>query len=239
MSIKGFTSKDDKLSTELKDKKKWFIIEGNIGSGKTTLMKMLNERYLEHTEYIYEPVGVWQTFRDEKGTNLLDLFYSNQNRWAYTMQTVAFLTRMQDITRDQIRPLRFSERSVFTDIKVFAENCYLNGKMNKVEWDLYNSWFHWLTTSKLVDKLVPDGFIYVRAEPEKSMERLKVRGRAEEKTVPLEYLKDIHSRHDEWLLSKDMTTPVLVLDGNKDFLEDKSAFAEIDKQIQNFIGNDE
>ena len=104
--------------------KKWFIIEGNIGSGKTTLMKMLSDKYTSGTEFIYEPVGVWQSYRDEKGTNLLDLFYKDQERWAYTMQTVAFMTRMQDITRTQVRPLRFSERSVYTDICVFAENVF-------------------------------------------------------------------------------------------------------------------
>lgn len=219
-------------------KKKWFIIEGNIGSGKTTLMRMLSDKYTKDTEFLYEPVGVWQSFRDEKGVNLLDLFYKDQSRWAYTMQTVAFMTRMQDVGRLQVRPLRFSERSVYTDIYVFAENCYLSGKMNKVEWDLYNSWYKWLTTSKVADRIEPDGFIYVRADPEKSMERLKKRGRDEETGVPLEYLIDIHKRHDEWLLSKDMTTPVLVLDGNKDFLEDAEAFADYEKHINDFIGFD-
>lgn len=218
-------------------KKKWFIIEGNIGSGKTTLMKMLNEEYPENTEFLFEPVGVWQSFRDEKGTNLLELFYSDQKRWSYTMQTVAFLTRMQDITRPQVRSLRFSERSVFTDIYVFAENCYLSGKMNKVEWDLYNSWYNWLTHSKMIDRLEPDGFIYVRAEPVISLERLKKRARDEESSVPLEYLVDIHKRHDEWLLSKDMTTPVLILDGNKDFLENKSDFEGFKAEISAFIGD--
>lgn len=221
--------------TDSTKSKKWFIIEGNIGSGKTTLMKMLSEKYTSDTEFLYEPVGVWQSYRDEKGTNLLDLFYTDQKRWAYTMQTVAFMTRMQDITRPQVRPLRFSERSVYTDIYVFAENCYLSGKMNKVEWDLYNSWYKWLTTSKIVDKIEPDGFIYVRADPEKSLERLKKRGRSEESDVPLEYLTDIHKRHDEWLMSKEMTTPVLVLDGNKEFLDDEETFSEFEGKIAEFI----
>ncbi len=222
-------------SEKTKKTKKWFIVEGNIGSGKTTLMRMLSEKYTSNAEFIYEPVGVWQSYRDEKGTNLLDLFYTDQERWAYTMQTVAFMTRMQDITRTQVRPLRFSERSVYTDIYVFAENCYLSGKMNKVEWDLYNSWYKWLTTSEIIDRVEPDGFIYVRADPKKSLERLRKRGRAEEGSVPLEYLADIHKRHDEWLMSKEMTTPVLVLDGNKDFLEDGETFGDFEKQIGDFI----
>lgn len=219
-------------------RKKWFIIEGNIGSGKTTLMKMLSEKFTKDTEFLYEPVGVWQSFRDEKGTNLLDLFYKDQKRWSYTMQTVAFLTRMQDITRSQVRPLRFSERSLYTDIRVFAENCYLSGQMNKVEWDLYNSWFKWLTTSKIIDRMEPDGFIYVRAEPSVSHERLKIRGRSEESGVPIEYLEEIHKRHDNWLLNKDMTTPVLVIDANKNYVDDTDAFDEVKKQIDEFIGDD-
>ena len=56
--------------------------------------------------------------------------------------------------------------------------------------------------------------------------------------MPLEYLRDIHKRHDEWLLSKEMTTPVLVIDANEDFLNDREALARIEKQIAEFTGEE-
>ena len=222
-------------SKSAKPQKKWFIIEGNIGSGKTTLMNLLSKHYDTDCEFLFEPVGLWQSLKDEHGTNILDLFYKDQERWSYTMQSIAFMSRLEDIIKPQIKSLRFSERSVHTDIKVFAENCYFNGKMNKLEWDLYNKWFDWLTNSKLVDTIKPDGFIYIRAEPEVSFERIKKRGRTEESEIPMKYLTDIHERHDDWLLSEDLTTPVLIIDAKKDFLDDNKRLEEIINKIERFI----
>jgi len=68
-------------------------LEGNIGAGKSTLIRLLKARGLQAVE---EPVARWQSVNDgEGGPNLLDKFYRDPTRWAFTFQTYAFLTRTQ------------------------------------------------------------------------------------------------------------------------------------------------
>ena len=78
-----------------KIRQKIIIIEGNIGTGKTTFLKML-EKY--GCEVIYEPVKVWQSTCNDDGKNLLETFYSDMKRWAYSMQSFAFKTRLHAMT---------------------------------------------------------------------------------------------------------------------------------------------
>ena len=118
---------------------KVLIVEGNIGTGKTTFLKLFEKH--KHIEVIYEPVDVWTKFKDTDGKNILEKFYSDFKRWAYTMQSFAFKTRLESQSKPQIKTLRIIERSVFTDYFVFAHNCYLTDLMTKLEWLIYKSWF--------------------------------------------------------------------------------------------------
>ena len=71
----------------------WFYIEGNIGSGKSTLCRLLNE-ILEDVEVIYEPVEKWRSMKDnDSGINILEAFYKDQSRWSYSLQTYTFLKK--------------------------------------------------------------------------------------------------------------------------------------------------
>ena len=81
------------------------IIEGNIGSGKTTLCKLLELLDTTRSEVIYEPVNKWIDLVDKQDNNILKLFYSDQERYAYTFQTYAFLTRAKLLKEKQIEIL--------------------------------------------------------------------------------------------------------------------------------------
>ena len=81
----------------------WFYIEGNIGSGKSTLCRLLNE-IMDDVEVIYEPVDKWRSMKDDTtGENILEVFYKNQDRWSYTLQTYTFLTRIHEIMKKQYK----------------------------------------------------------------------------------------------------------------------------------------
>jgi len=66
-------------------------VEGNLGSGKTTFLKLLSEHIPEIT-LMKEPVELWQNVQ---GHNLLELYYKNFKRWSFTFQTYALFSRMQ------------------------------------------------------------------------------------------------------------------------------------------------
>jgi deoxyadenosine/deoxycytidine kinase len=204
--------------------KKWFIIEGNIGSGKSTLLRLLES--LPQTETIQEPVDIWLSIKDKDETNLLQHFYDDMNRNAYMFQKMVFITRCEVLDKPQIEPIRFSERSIWTDRYIFGRTCIEDNKMNSIEAVSYKYWFDWLE-KKFEPK--PDGIIYVKCSPEKCMERINKRHRDEESKIPFEYLSKLHDYHNEWF-DNWTKTPFLILDNENDDQWDK-----LMEQIDNFI----
>lgn len=200
-----------------------FIIEGNIGAGKSTFLKMIKE-YL-NVQTVFEPHQKWQSVGGSQ-ENILERFYNDTHRWAYSFQTYAFITRImeqEEQAKVNIYPVQVLERSVYSDRYCFAQNCFESGTMSSLEWKLYQEWFAWLVDNYTVK---PTGFIYMQTDPIVCYQRLTKRNRSEEAAVPIEYLERLHEKHENWLVNKmDVAsylkeTPVLVLQCNKDFEHD-------------------
>lgn len=214
-----------------------YIVEGNIGAGKTTLLKFIAENIPEIT-VSYEPVDDWQ--KKVHGQSLLANFYQDPKRWAYTMETFAMLSRVREHLRDQNDPNPFHliERSIYSGHYCFALNGYRNHFLTPLEWDMYCSWFNYLIPGKC---LPPRGFIYLRVSPEVAYERLKRRARDAESCVPLDYIVQIDKCHEDFLIKKEgvmsdlIDVPVLVLDGDPDFEENKTLFQNLINQIKEFL----
>jgi len=205
---------------------KWYLVEGNIGSGKTTLLEKLNEN--GDNEVIREPVNLWLNIKGSDGKNLLQEFYEEPVRYSYLFQTMVFKTRLESIDHEQIKPIRFSERSIWTDRYVFGKSCINSNKMNVLETNCYHFWFEWLE-QKFFKK--PDGIIYLRASPEKCLERMRQRARNEETGVPLEYLQELHNYHEEWF-NNWKETPVLIMNNELD-----NDWESLINQVNNFTSN--
>jgi deoxycitidine kinase len=203
---------------------KWYIIEGNIGSGKSTLLDLLSKT--PNTEVIPEPVHMWTGIKDNNDTNLLQHFYSDMNRYSYMFQTMVFKTRLESLEPKQIKPFRFSERSIWTDRYVFGKMCLEDEKMNSIESNCYKYWFTWLEEKF---KPTPDGIIYVKCSPEKCLERINIRGRSEENNISLDYLSKLNTYHEEWLQNW-KETPVLIIDNEED-----NNYENILNKINNYI----
>ena len=200
-----------------------FIVEGNIGAGKSTFLKMLNQHLDVHI--VLEPHEKWQSVGGTE--NLLAAFYNDPNRWAYTFQTYAFVTRILQQEEHALaypNAIHILERSVYSDRYCFAKNAFELGVMNALEWKLYQEWFSWLN-EKYVSR--PAGFIYLRTDPEVCYQRLTKRGRHEETTVSKDYLMRLHQKHEAWLVAKEgvakhiESVPVLILASNNDFQDSK------------------
>lgn len=189
-------------------------IEGNIGTGKSTLGRLIQEQIknMDGVEFIQEPVHKWVELKDESG-NILDKFYKDQDRWSYTFQHNAFITRAQDIMSNRDKKLLIIERSVLTDRNVFAKLLHENGKISDMEWQLYTQWYDWLNKEFSIR---PDRFIYLKADPDVSYDRMKKRLRYEEEGVPYEYIKHVHEKHEEWM---NKLNGVDIIDVNDDFVD--------------------
>lgn len=214
----------------------WYVIEGNIGSGKSTLCRMLEVFYNGEAEVIYEPVDEWKSVQNnEDGKNLLQCYYEEQNRWGFSFQLYGLLTRFHDTMKKQQKELRFVERSIFSYKNVFARFLYENKKMNSLEWKMYEQWFDWLSKDSFEVENKPNGFIYLRANPETSYQRMLKRERNEEKCVPIEYLESVNKYHDDWLSEQSLESGILIIDVDKDFENTPEEWIRIKELIMNFI----
>ena len=201
-------------------------IEANIGSGKSTLLNLIKNQHSKLFNVINEPVEEWQN------TRILSDFYDNQERWSYTFQSNAFITRIQKYEREcNPELINLSERSVVSDNKIFAKMLKDSGKITDSEWDLYINWFNWLV-NKFNCK--PKAIIYLRTDPVVSYNRIKKRSRNEETNIDLDYIKSVHNYHDNWLLNE-KNIPVLVLNVTEDFENNSDNFNNIITQLNNFV----
>ena len=119
-----------------------YSLQGNIAAGKSTLLDILDDLRFD---VVPEPITKWQQ-TTSAGGNLLELFYNDTERWAYTFQSYAFLSRMRAQLEAQQgdNRCRMFERSIVSDREVFAVNCHQAGLMSDVEWDIYCDWHEWL-----------------------------------------------------------------------------------------------
>lgn len=188
-------------------------IEGNIGSGKSTLVKMLKETYSNNNNVVFleEPVDIWQTIKDKNDETILTKFYRNQSKYAFPFQMMAYISRismLKTAVKENPGKIIICERCVMTDKNVFAKMLYDSGNIEEVNYQIYLKWF-----DEFINEIPVTGIVYVKAEPEVSYSRVVKRNR-EGESIPLEYLKQCHQYHEEWLSQSDMD--VLILDANKD-----------------------
>lgn len=197
----------DHLDRLIKSPSPWSVklaVEGNIGAGKSTFLNVLSDGQLELqdiVEVVPEPVDAWRQVPNgnEQPINLLDRFYQDPKRYAYTFQHYVLLTRMEKdrAARASTKPIRILERSIFSDRMVFVRAMHEAGFMGDLELSVYDSWFSMEVAQDRA--LTPDGFIYLKARPETCIKRLRTRNRSEEAGVDTAYLENLHDKHESWL----------------------------------------
>lgn len=210
-----------------------FSVEGNIGTGKSTLLAELEKQFENHPDicYLKEPVDVWTSIKDKNGISILEKYYENQTRYAFPFQMMAFISRLSAL-RDALKrnyKVILMERSLYTDCNVFAKMLFDDEKIEDIEYAIYQKWFQ-----DFIQELPPISFIYLQNDPIISAKRVEKRGRQGENTIPLAYLENCHKYHEEWLF-KNNTRPLLVLDANVDIMDNPEILQKWFAQIKSFI----
>ena len=194
-------------------------VEGNIGSGKSTFVENLKQSYTTdnsksksvHICFLQEPVDEWNSIIDKKGETILSKFYTDSKKFAFSFQMMAYISRLALLRKalKESYDIIVTERCVETDKMVFAQMLYDDGKMEDVEYAIYNKWFH-----EFIDDIPEIYTIYLKTAPDIAKQRVDKRARNGE-TIPLEYLASCHQYHERWLTKKD-SSGVKVIDVNID-----------------------
>ena len=218
-----------------------FYVEGNIGSGKTSFLQALEKQYSNDVQVIYEPVEQWKSVKDRSSNSILDYFYTDMERYSYLFQSAVFLSRIQSLEQiDKTKKFVFIERSIDCDKIIFAKNCFENKTLSEIEWMVYINWHDWLSTKLIMQNSIPNPkqatYIYLKTPPEISYQRMQKRNRTEEECVPLDYLNQIHDKHEEWLLrSKGIeghcASSVVEVDGTQNYLENNTILDTIYRSV--------
>ena len=194
-----------------------FSVEGNIGSGKSTLIKHLKDEIQNicglRVVYLEEPVDIWQTIKDKEGNNIIKRYYDNQKEFAFQFQMMAYITRITQLRKAILlhkNCIVITERSILTDKNVFAKMLHDNGMLDEISHQIYLKWFDELSMNLKIDSS-----IYIKTNPHTSLKRVLKRNRPGEK-LSLDYLNICHKNHEEWLQNSENVLP---LNGEREYEE--------------------
>lgn len=191
-------------------------IAGNIGSGKTTLTKMLAKHY--DWKPLFEPVDYNPYLED---------FYQDMSRWSFNLQIYFLNKRFKDVvsigrTGDAI----IQDRTIFEDAKIFAPNLHRMGMMSDRDFDNYTDLFELMMS--LVE--LPDLMIYIRSSIPNLVSQIEKRGRDFEKTMRIDYLQGLNELYEGWI--SDYKGRLLIIEGDTlKFESDRAAFRQITDRI--------
>ena len=179
-------------------------IAGNIGSGKTTLTKMLAKRY-----------GWTPRFEPVDNNPYLEDFYKDMSRWAFNLQVYFLNKRFKEVVEiSKSKDTIIQDRTIFEDACIFAPNLHEQGYMSDRDFDNYTDLFN------LMMSLVkwPQLMIYIRSSIPTLISHIEKRGRAYEKSIRIDYLAGLQKRYEEWIAS--YKGELLIIDGDKIHFEE-------------------
>jgi len=182
-------------------------IEGNIGAGKSTILEQLEKYIATHENkinkkilFLKEPVDIWEAIKDdETGENILQKFYSDPHKYAFSFQVMAYSTRLR-LIRKAVREnpdcdIIICERSLEADKQIFARMLSDDGVIGNVEYKIYKQF-----CTEFSDEFGLSGVIYIDADAEVCYKRVNKRRREGEDAIPLDYLQKCKDYHDQWLI---------------------------------------
>ena len=171
------------------------IFEGNLGSGKSTLIKWY-EQYKE-VKTLAEPLDLWKSFY---GKNVLEMKYNDKRgRVQFPFHMLATISRINQLNEShQQCKIRMAERSIHSSLDIFARLAKDQNVMSALDYDVACYTVATCSQKPLSKLFRPDLIIYVKADPEICFERVKARARKEEKNIPLSYLESLHNLHNEY-----------------------------------------
>ena len=197
---------------------KFISIEGNIGSGKTSLVnKIITD---------FKGKIILEKFADNP---FLPDFYKDPERHAFPLEMFFMAERFQQLSLNINHQDLFSELTV-SDYSFFKSKLFAQNNLKQNELDLFNRLYNIMFSS--IKK--PDLLIYLHSDIKRLQKNIKKRGRQYERNITDDYLKSIERRYFSYI-NKQSSYYALILDiTNVNFIKDRSVYVEIIESINAF-----
>lgn len=162
-------------------------IAGNIGSGKTTLTKMLAAHY-----------GWTPKFESVDYNPYLADYYEDMERWSFNLQIYFLNKRFKDVVDiSKTDEVIIQDRTIYEDARIFAPNLHSMGLMSTRDFENYSDLFDLMMSMVKA----PDLLIYLKSSIPNLVAQIQKRGREYEKGIRIDYLTGLNDRYDAWIES--------------------------------------
>ena len=197
---------------------KTIAIAGNIGTGKSSLVDFLTRTY--GIKPFYEP--------NDENPYLPD-FYQDMKRWAFHSQLYFLSNKFRMHQQlERVSGVVVLDRTIYEDAEIFATALRDMRNFTSRDWDTY--WGFYQVILNAIRP--PDLMIYLRCSMRTLRKRIRLRGRAMEKDIPLSYLKRLERLYDQWLASY-QDGEVLILETDKlDYINDMVDCLDVMERVE-------
>jgi len=203
-------------------KKVFVAVAGNIGSGKSSLTKLLSGR-----------MG-WRPFFESVEDNpYLNDFYKDMKRWSFELQVYFLSNRFRShksITEGEGSVVL--DRVIYEDAEIFARNLYEIGNMAKRDYDNYVALYHVMTEYLRP----PDLLIYLRASIDTLLRQISLRGRDFEQSIKREYLEQLNRHYERWTASYNRGKLLMLESDKLDFVNRKEDLDTVIQRVSSALG---
>ena len=195
----------------------YIAVAGNIGSGKSTLTRMLARHYK------------WEArFESVDNNPYLEDYYRDIQRWSFNLEVYFLKERFRDlIAIQQADHTIIQDRTIFEGVYVFMSNNHAMGNLSDRDFETYMELFHQMMS--LVK--LPDLMIYLRASVPHLVSNIQQRGRDYEQSIQLEYLQNLNERYDDFIYNKYQGRVMTVDKDQIDFIHQPKDLARIIDRI--------
>lgn len=196
-------------------------IAGNIGSGKTTLTRLLAKQMK------------WKPYYESVDDNpYLDSFYDDMKRWSFNLQVYFLNSRFRQVVeiRKSDKTI-IQDRTIYEDAYIFAPNLHQMNLMTTRDFDNYISLFELM--SSFIE--APDLLIYLRASVSTLVSQIASRGRDYEESIRIDYLKKLNERYEEWITNYTHGKLLIIDVDNIDFANNPEDLGMIIEKINGEI----
>jgi deoxyadenosine/deoxycytidine kinase len=207
-----------KRKTSRARRKVFIAVAGNIGSGKSSLTRLLSGRF------------GWTPFYESVDENpYLSDFYADMRRWSFQLQVYFLSNRFRSHKSITEGPESvILDRVIYEDAEIFARNLYEIEMMEERDYRNYVSLYQVMTEYLRP----PDLLIYLRASVDKLVEQISLRGRGFEQSIQREYLEQLNRHYEAWIARYRLGRLLVVESNTLDFVNRKEDLDTIARMIR-------